>query len=106
MAWIGPPHLSSLFQREGLRPAPTQSRQRAGGEGFGGLAHPPEAPQPNPLPPGEGTKLAGQKTYPLLTAHRYVAVCCLRPCGDRVTILQFWQPQVVAQCVGFVLGPK
>ena len=37
--------LSSLSQRE-----------RAGGEGLGGLAHPSEAPHPNPLPAGEGTE--------------------------------------------------
>src|SRR5215831_5822070 len=41
---------SSLSPREGLRPAPTQSRQRVGGEGLCPTSH--CAPHPNPLPAG------------------------------------------------------
>ena len=36
--------------------APSPSGRGRGGEGLGGLAYPPEASHPNPLPEGEGTE--------------------------------------------------
>src|SRR5262249_33885401 len=64
---------SSLSPREGLRPAPTQSRQRAGGEGPRGSCH--KAPHPNPLPEGRAPVKLGvgrKRTRPLLAV---LALC-------------------------------
>src|SRR5438445_7439828 len=61
--------------------------------------------------PGPGLPLARSTprlaSSSLATAHRHRDVfCCLLSCCDRVTILWFWQPQVAAQGVGLILGPK